>query len=246
LINQSVGISSVIDDVHTADGSAEIRDIFGAQVFEFPKPTNLIERLFAQVADEDCIFLDSFVGSGSSAHAALKLMAKDVNCRFIGIEIDEKIARDVTIPRIVSAIEGYDLPRKKMRVEGLGGGFRYCTLGAPLFDPEGDIHEAVAFRDLAAHVFFCETGAPIAKQASPATPLIGAFQGRAIYLLYNRDSAGVASQRAGNVLNLATLNRLPPFEGERVIYGEGCTIPAERLKAAGVVFKQIPYQIGGL
>jgi hypothetical protein len=98
-------------------------------------------------------------------------------------------------------------------------------------------------------VFFCETGSPIPKQATPANPLIGVFQGRAIYLLYNRDSAGVASQRAGNVLNLASLDRLPAlenFSGQRVVYAEGCTIPAARLNAAGVVFKQIPYQIGGL
>jgi adenine-specific DNA-methyltransferase len=51
LINQFMGISSVIDDVHTANGSDEIREIFGAQAFDFPKPSALIERFFEQVGD---------------------------------------------------------------------------------------------------------------------------------------------------------------------------------------------------
>jgi hypothetical protein len=35
------------------------------------------------------------------------------------------------------------------------------------------------------------------------------------------------------------------FEGVRVVYAEGCTVSPERLKAEGVIFKQIPYQIEG-
>jgi hypothetical protein len=177
----------------------------------------------------------------------MKLAASlGLDARFILIEIDEDIALRVASKRLRQVCEGF-VTRNGTFVEGLGGGFRYCTLGAPLFDSDGDINAAVSFRDLAAHVFFCETGSPIPKQASAAHPLIGAFQGRAIYLLYNRDSAGVASQRAGNVLNLAALARLPATEaGERVVYAEGCTIPPARLAKEGVGFKQIPYQIGGL
>ena len=40
----------------------------------------------------------------------------------------------------------------------------------------------------------------------------------------------------------------PPdgFEGIRVVYAEGCTVSADRLRAAGAVFKQIPYQVEGI
>ena len=82
LINEFMGISSVIDDIHTADGSDEIREMFGSQVFDFPKPSALIARLFEQVAEGQCLFLDSFAGSGTSGHAALKLMARGLDCRF--------------------------------------------------------------------------------------------------------------------------------------------------------------------
>jgi hypothetical protein len=131
-----------------------------------------------------------------------------------------------------------------------GSGFRYCTLGEPLFDADGNVNAAVSFPDLAAHVFFCETGSPIPRRATGETPLIGTFQGRAIYLLHNADAMGVASTNAGNVLTGGVLDSLPlpepGFSGARIVYGEGCTVPDDRLSRLGVTFKQIPYQIEGL
>lgn len=35
------------------------------------------------------------------------------------------------------------------------------------------------------------------------------------------------------------------FDGVRVVFAEGCTVSAERLKTEGIIFKQIPYQIEG-
>ena len=132
----------------------------------------------------------------------------------------------------------------------LGSGFRYCTLGEPLFDADGNVSPSVTYADLAAHVFFCETGSPIPRRAVGSTSLIGTFQGRAIYLLHNAEAVGVASANAGNVLTSGMLDALPlpepGFAGTRVVYGEGCTVPEERLSRVGVTFKQIPYQIEGL
>jgi hypothetical protein len=253
LINQFMGISSVIDDIHTADGSDEIRQIFGAQVFDFPKPSDLIARLFEQTADENCLFLDSFAGSGSSGHAALKLRSRGLNCRFILVEMDTGIATTITRERLKRAIEGYEYEAKRgmpNAVEGLGSGFRFCTLGEPLFDADGNVSPAVTFPDLAAHVFFCETGSPIPARADGSAPLIGTFQGRAIYLLHNAEAVGVASASAGTMLSGIVLDALPlpepGFSGARIVYAEGCTVPDERLARLGVTFKQIPYQIEGL
>jgi hypothetical protein len=253
LINQFMGISSVIDDVHTANGSDEIREIFGTQAFDFPKPSALIERFFEQVGDGECLFLDSFAGSGTSGHAALKLRARGLNCRFILIEMDSQIASEITSERLKRVVAGYEIERKGGRVtqvEGLGSGFRFCTLGEPLFDADGNVSPAVTFPDLAAHVFFCETGSPIPRRAAGSSPLIGAFQGRAIYLLHSAEAVGVASAKAGNVLTAAVLQSLPlperGFTGARVVYAEGCTVPEDRLSRQGVTFKQIPYQIEGL
>ena len=237
-------------DLDGRRGANELRSLFpeAKKIFNNPKPTQLIADLISFACPSEGLVMDTFAGSGTTGHSVLLQSITDrIRRNFILVEMDGDTCSQITASRLSRAIE--DLKDGAEKADGMssfGGGFRYCTLGAPLFDPEGDIHEAVSFRDLAAHVFFCETGSPIPKQASPANPLIGVFQGRGIYLLYNRDSAGVASQRAGNVLTLAALNRLPSFEGERVIYAEGCTIPPARMKSAGVVFKQIPYQIGGL
>ncbi|HEV7911154.1 MAG TPA: hypothetical protein VGP28_08745 [Methylocella sp.] len=63
-------------------------------------------------------------------------------------------------------------------------------------------------------------------------------------------SMGFPSAKAGNVLTAAMLDALPlpepGFNGPRVVYAEGCTVPDDRLAAAGVTFRQLPYQIEGL
>jgi len=246
LLDQFMGISSVIDDVHTSDGSDEIRRMFGSQVFDFPKPVDLVARFFEQASDGECLFLDSFAGSGTSGHAALQLRAQGLDCRFVLVEIDEGIARSITRERLKLAIQGYSYKRPggaDVSVAGLGGGFRYCTLGRPLFNEWGSVNEGVTFGDLGAFVFFSDTGSPIPAKATGEGSLLGTFQGRAIHLLFAASSAGVASPAVGNVLTLDVLEALPPFDGPRVVYAEGCTVPAERLAAAGVVFKQVPYQL---
>ena len=93
-------------------------------------------------------------------------------------------------------------------VGGLGGGFRYCILGAPLFDESGRVCGTVRFPDLAAHVFFAETGTPIPTRATGKTPLLGEHNGKAVYLLFN----GVMSDKrvnGGNVLTGEIVKRLP-------------------------------------
>ncbi len=80
--------------------------------------------------------------------------------RFILVEMEPKIARDITAERVRRVAEGYT-NAKGERVAGLGGGFRFCELGEPLFDEHGKIRSAVRFADLARHVYFTETGEPL-------------------------------------------------------------------------------------
>jgi hypothetical protein len=70
-----------------------------------------------------------------------------------------------------------------------------------------------------------------------------------VYLLFSAAEAGFAREASGNVLTPDTLAELPApadgFEGDWIVYGEGCTVGRERLAEARVTFKQIPYQIDG-
>jgi adenine-specific DNA-methyltransferase len=226
---------------HTQEAKKELDAILGEEHgFETPKPTRLLRRVLTIAADKDSLILDSFAGSGTTAHAVLAQNKADGgNRRFIMVEIEEGICRGVTAQRVRKAIEGYrDVP-------GLGGGFRYCKLGTPLFDAAGNIAGEVRFPDLAAHVFFTGTGSPIPARATGKTPLLGVHQGKAIYLLYN----GVLGDRrlaGGNVLTHEVAQGLPPHpegRGPRVVYGEACRLSAKSLAQYGITFRQIPYEL---
>lgn len=225
---------------------ALLNDMLGtAHGFETPKPLGFVRRLFEMIVEPGDIVMDSFSGSGTSGHAALALNADaEMNLKFVLVEMDANISKGTTARRLKAAIEGYEKATSPGEtVDGLGGGFRYCTLGMPLFDEWGSVNEGVTFADLAAFIFFSDTGSPIPAKPSPDTSLLGTFQGRAIHLLFSENSVGGANAAGRNVLTLAVLEALPPFDGPRVVYGEGCTVPADRLAAAGVIFKQVPYQL---
>lgn len=226
----------------------QVEGILGAGAFQFPKDVDIIADLVGVLSEDGDIILDSFAGSGSTGHAVLKLNSHSLQKRrFITIELDPVTAQEKTAKRLSAAIGGYTEKVKPFReITGLGGGFRYCTLGKPLFDEWGGITEGVTFADLAAFVFFSETGSPIPAKATGQTSLLGSFRDRAVHLLWSAKSAGVADPDIGNVLTPDLLAKLP-FSPDRsiVVYGEGCTVPRERLASAGITFKQIPYQVMG-
>ncbi|EBA14426.1 adenine specific DNA methylase [Roseobacter sp. SK209-2-6] len=240
---------------HNQEAKQEVGSIFHEAnretLFSTPKPKRLIRRILQIATNPGDIVMDSFAGSGTTGHAVLDMNKQDGgNRQFILVEMDEKIAPDTTGERLRRVINGYHKGGDVSKpVEGLGGGFRYCRLGTPLFDEFGDIDGAVSFSDLAAHVFFSETGAPIPQRVDGSTPLVGQHGEQIVYLLYSEPEQGFAREEAGNVLTPDMLASLPDtpegFEGERVVYAEGCTVSADRLKTEGIVFKQIPYSIQG-
>ncbi len=232
---------------HTDGAKKELRDVFGTQSsldFFTPKPTRLIERVLQIATNPGDLVLDSFGGSGTTAHAVLKSNAANPDAeprRFILIELEDKIAREVTAERVRRVAEGYT-NAKGEKVEGIGGGFRFCELGEPLFDEAGQIRDTVRFADLARHVYFTETGEPLPRERIPNTPLLGVCRGVGIYLLYN-GILGDKSASGGNVLTRSVLAQLPPFDGPKVVYCAGCLLGPERLTAHRITVRQTPYEI---
>ena len=214
-----------------------------ADVFENPKPTRLIKRVLELATDKPSLVLDSFAGSGTTAHAVLQLNRQDGgNRRFILVEMEPNVARTITAERIRRVARGYT-NAKGEKVDGLGSGFKYCTLGAALFDERGAIAEGVTFAALAAHVFFVQTGQPLPNAGDAGkSPLLGVHNGMAVYLLFN-GILGDKTVNGGNVLTGPVLASLPRHDGPKVIYGEGNRLGRDRLEREGITFKQIPYQI---
>jgi adenine-specific DNA-methyltransferase len=188
------------------------------------------------------LILDSFGGSGTTGHAVLKLnRADEANRRFILIEMKPTIARKITRERVLRVAEGY-LDSKGEKVAGLGGSFRFCELGEPLFDEGGRIRESVRFADLARHVYFTEAGEPLPRERVSKSAFIGECRGVGIYLLYN-GILGDKSASGGNVLTRAVLAQLPSFAGPKVIYCAGCLLGKDRLQAERILIRQTPYEI---
>ncbi|OCS04688.1 site-specific DNA-methyltransferase [Campylobacter fetus] len=76
------------------DGNNNLKDIFKAQIFDFPKPIKLLKRILeiSTNPNENDIILDFFAGSGTTAHAVMEQNAQDGgNRKFILVQLDEKI-----------------------------------------------------------------------------------------------------------------------------------------------------------
>ena len=222
---------------HNQDGKKEVLALFGDTPFSTPKPERLLSVVLQVATNPGDLVLDSFLGSGTTAAVAHKM-----GRRYIGIEMGEH-ARTHCLPRLEKVIDGEQGGISKAVNWQGGGGFRFHTVGDPVFDADGSIHPAVRFAALAGYLWHFETGEP-ARQTFDS-PLLGLHQGTAYYLLYN----GILGDRrpaGGNVLTakvLAHLDALFPHDGPRVIYGETTWQGEARLREAGITFKQIPYDI---
>ena len=237
---------SILTSGMNQEGGKLLQQLLGTKVFAYPKPLSLIRSLIRAATRSDDFVMDSFSGTGTTAHAVLEMNHEDSGKRrFILVEMDEQVAREVTSQRLRRVIQGYSFTNSKgsqKQVEPLGNGFCFCTLSDPLFDANGQIMPQVRFPDLARHIFFTETGAPIPKRTNGRSPLLGVHQGKAVYLLFN-GIMGDKRPNGGNVLTAEVLKRLPPHDGPRIIYAEGTRLSPQRLKREGIFFKQIPYEI---
>lgn len=208
--------------------------------FPFPKPVELVRYLISMIQGDDFLVLDSFAGSGTTAHSVLKLNAEDGgNRRFIMVELDDIIAHQVTAERVRSVATGFTTS-KGDSISALGGSFQFCRLSAePLFDADGQIRRDVTFAQLAEFVWFAETGTGYVGPAD--SPLLGVHEGRAIYLLYNGILKDL-SVAGGNVLTGPVFDRLPSFAGPKVIYAAANRMGV-RAAREGITFKQTPYAL---
>jgi len=242
MLSDTTGFSTVLDAPGNVEATKELSALLGPKTFAFPKPSRFVSLLIDQAAGPNDLILDSFAGSGTTAHAVLSLNSQDGGSRrFILVEMEPRVAREVTVPRVRGVSEGL-LDASGERVGGIGGAFRFCELGDPLFGESGAIRSDVSFGELARHVYFTETGEPLPRERVPSSPFLGEYRGLGIYLLYN----GILDDRSasgGNVLTRAVLSRLPRFKGPKVLYCAGCLLGTERLRAEGITVRQTPYEV---
>lgn len=220
----------------TRDASRELSQVLpDAEIFATPKPEALIQRVLEIATDEGDLVLDSFLGSGTTAAAAHKM-----GRRWIGIEIGDHAISHCQ-PRLVRVVDGEGGGISEVTGWSGGGGFRFFELGGPVFDDAGHIQTDITFEQLAAHVWFAETGVPRSSYAE-REPFLGKHQGVSYYLLFN-GILGDLRKTAGNVLTKRLLRDLHVQEGPKVVYGEACFLSVEELLEREITFKQTPYDI---
>ncbi|MBR1818826.1 MAG: site-specific DNA-methyltransferase [Neisseriaceae bacterium] len=139
---------------------------------------------------------------------------------------------------------------KKVKSESVwqgGGSFCFCELGETVFDEQGQINSAVRFADLAHHLWYMENRIPFAVP-NEYSPLLGVYQEKAIYLLYN-GILGDKRPNGGNVLTQKIFTTLPKIDEmvakkiNIIVYGEACRLSEQQLAEKNMVFKQIPYDV---
>ena len=219
---------------------AEVKAVLDTDVtFTTPKPEGLVRHIFSLATVPGDLVLDSFLGSGTTAAVAHKM-----GRRYIGIEVGDH-AVTLCAPRLRKVIDGEQGGVSKALEWKGGGGFRFYRLGKPVFAADGSLSLGIAFGNLAAHIWFAETGqAPTGELAGP---VLGVDHERAIALLYN-GVLGDQRPLGGNVLTRQTLalirEHLPSeFAGELVIYGECSALSPPSLVRERIVFRQTPYDV---
>lgn len=233
-------LSSVIE-LDGRTGTNELKNIFveSSRPFDYPKPSVLLEELLGFVLKTDAIVLDSFAGSGTTAHAVLKLNAQDGgNRRFILTEMME-YADTITAERVRRVMAGYGEGDKA--TAGLGGGFDYYTVGEPLFLGEDQLNEAVGIEAIRNYVAYTE-GIPEDyrhSQKNAYTPhLLGMNSDTAWVLNYEPDAATSLDMEF-----LSTLKFGEAKPATAIIYADRCLLSKAFMTKHGIIFKKIPRDI---
>lgn len=229
---------SILTGPYNQDGTKEIEMIFGKKVFNNPKPKELIKYLLSFVFDgkddKDGIYLDSFGGSGTTAHAVLDLNRDGGNRKFILVEMGD-YADSITAERVKRVIQGYG--EGKNAVEGTGGSFSFYDLGEPLL--VGDcLNEAVAPEKIREYIWFMETKQPYAPPSGGNPYYLGKHNNTGYYFYYE-------PQRV-TVLDYAFLATIKEKADGTVIYADRCSIGEDKLAQMGITFKKIPRDISRL
>ena len=227
---------SIITGIYTQAGTKAIKEIMGSgKAFDFPKPPELIMYFIQMITGEDDIVLDSFAGSGTTAHAVLNMNKADGGHRkFILVEMMD-YADSITAERVKRVIRGYG--EGKNAVEGTGGNFSFYDLGEPLL--VGDcLNEAVAPEKIREYIWFMETKQPYAPPSGGNPYYLGKHNSTGYYFYYE-------PQRV-TVLDYAFLSTITEKTDGTVIYADRCSISEDKLAKMGVVFKKIPRDISRL
>ena len=230
---------------YSVKGTTLLSEIFDKKAFDYPKPLQFITEVLMALTDSDDIILDSFAGSGTTAHAVLNLNKTDGgNRQFILVEMED-YAETITAERVRRVIDGYGTQ------EGTGGGFSYYELGPALFTEDNLLNETVPLARIREYIWYSETrtayrtphrNAEPSPAPSPAgedgieTPhFLGKLFDTAYYFYYEPNEL--------TTLDYEFLSTVQTPAEQYVVYADNCLIAREWLQQRRIIFKKIPRDI---
>ena len=211
------------------------------EVFVTPKPTSLVRRILQIATDKDSIVLDSFAGSGTTAHAVLALNKEDGgNRRFVLVECEDYVDA-LTAERVRRVINGVPAAKDDALRSGLGGTFSYFKVGRPLRRRSMlEESELPDYETLAGYVYFTATGEEFEPdEINRDTWFVGASTRWDVFLIYDAD-IDVLKDMA---LNLDIARSLPDSGRQRLVFAPTKYLDADLLHQYRIVFAQLPFEI---
>ena len=216
--------------------------------FPNPKRTDLIKRIinYATTSDENAIILDSFAGSGTTAHAVLALNKEDGgNRKFILVECED-YADTITAERVRRVIKGVENATNENLRDGLGGSFTYCTLGEPI-DEEGMLTGEIlpTYEALADYIAYTATGGALTSVAKQKDYFFGETKDIRFYLIYEpalefleSNKSALDGERADRIAKACKETGKKAY-----VYAPQKFISQKELTDMGITFCQLPYNI---
>jgi adenine-specific DNA-methyltransferase len=236
---------SIIDNAGTASsGTIELKKIFnGKKVFDTVKPSKLIKYLIDLISwqDNNIIILDSFAGSGTTAHSVLDTNKQDgMQRKFILIEMED-YADKITAERVRRVIKGVKSTKDENLRKGLGGSFSYFELGDAI-ELENILHgrKMPSYNALARYVFYTSTGEEFdEKKINKKIKFIGASKEYDIYMHYEPDVEKL--KKMAFTLDMA--KSLPKTKKKNLVFAPTKYIDNDSLQELKIEFCQLPFEI---
>ncbi len=214
------------------DAKRTLKSIFGDNPFDSPKPVELIKQIIKLSSDEDALILDSFSGSGTTAHAVLNLNERDnSNRKFILIEMED-YADKLTAERV----------RRVIKKDKLDVGFTYQSLGTAI-DAERLLNGKLpSYKEFAKYVYYLATGDnhPDDKKINETTSCVGKGGGSSVYLLYKPKMEALKSM----AVTLDWIQKTNAKDkGRKIVYAPACYLDEDMLEQYNVTFVSIPFNL---
>lgn len=226
---------ALIADFLNTQGTNELKEIFESKTFDFPKPSELLKFLFTVSTEKDSIILDSFAGSGTTAHAVLNLNKQDGgNRKFILIEMED-YANTITAERVKRVIKGYG--DNKRIIEGTGGSFDFFELGDTLFLENNMLNETVGIENILKYIWYSETTTSysFSNNLEEVNYRIGSKDQTDYYFYYNKN--------ATTTVDYDFMAKIKHKASQYIIYADNCLLEKEFMLKHHIIFKKIPRDI---